>query len=499
MADSVQESFLAAWETRFPDDSPPEIVFSTDSSDGEADKLENALRKCTARIRQLQHDLHKEEFVATFLWDSIHDGHGKRQHSKPTVLELKPKPSLSPVPAEGHRQRASWYGDKKTTGWKKSIKNPRDSVTTSNIDGIEQDWCSTPESPESHTPNWQSPRARVDFEQDNIDVEGQTNSEMEGNSGNCADVLDSTTGIVDVSQPLTPVTNFSESENSFTPASNSESPGVTAASCGAAEIIPSVRQSIAFYNSPPVPVLENTSPTGSVSLKKKIAPVTAPRPKVRSRTQVVASDTWKSNSFTVKSNNEPSVPKLAETVRSVSLDDNSVCKPFELAAFSPITSSINEEVRVNPQPSSPPVMTPVMTPSSFHPVSHHVSVPDKPSPSLRREVAAGSPVMSTFKPPPPSAQPRADTSLDVPLPAMQEERIYDEPIAVVKSEIGDDGSDSSDDEPLYYNILLMKQHKMEMKKASFRYPDPAVRLQATHQSPHRQDAPTQRMVDNGGE
>ena len=43
--------------------------------------------------------------------------------------------------------------------------------------------------------------------------------------------------------------------------------------------------------------------------------------------------------------------------------------------------------------------------------------------------------------------------------AYKEERIYDEPFAVVKGEV-DESAESSDEEPVYYNVLLMKHQSM---------------------------------------
>ena len=43
--------------------------------------------------------------------------------------------------------------------------------------------------------------------------------------------------------------------------------------------------------------------------------------------------------------------------------------------------------------------------------------------------------------------------------AYAEERIYDEPFAVVKGEV-DESAESSDEEPVYYNVLLMKHQSM---------------------------------------
>ena len=48
--------------------------------------------------------------------------------------------------------------------------------------------------------------------------------------------------------------------------------------------------------------------------------------------------------------------------------------------------------------------------------------------------------------------------------AYAEERIYDEPFAVVKGEV-DESAESSDEEPVYYNVLLMKHQSMATSHA----------------------------------
>lgn len=69
---SVKEKFRRQWTARFPDDDPPVLPCLDGPGAIDAAAVESSLQKTNELIAKLSVHLRKQEFVAEFLWDTVH-------------------------------------------------------------------------------------------------------------------------------------------------------------------------------------------------------------------------------------------------------------------------------------------------------------------------------------------------------------------------------------------------------------------------------------------
>lgn len=69
---SVKEKFRRQWTAKFPDDDPPALPCLDGSDAIDVAAVESSLQKTNELIANLSAQLRKQEFVAAFLWDTVH-------------------------------------------------------------------------------------------------------------------------------------------------------------------------------------------------------------------------------------------------------------------------------------------------------------------------------------------------------------------------------------------------------------------------------------------
>lgn len=69
---SVKEKFRRQWTAKFPDDDPPALPCLDGPDAIDAAAVESSLQKTNELIAKLSVQLRKQEFVAGFLWDTVH-------------------------------------------------------------------------------------------------------------------------------------------------------------------------------------------------------------------------------------------------------------------------------------------------------------------------------------------------------------------------------------------------------------------------------------------
>ena len=70
---SVKENFESAWKTRFSTSDLPELPCLENISDSQ--ELETAYKTSRKKIEKLKKELNQQEFIAGFIWDQLHSSH----------------------------------------------------------------------------------------------------------------------------------------------------------------------------------------------------------------------------------------------------------------------------------------------------------------------------------------------------------------------------------------------------------------------------------------
>ena len=67
---SLKERFLSSWRAKFPTSDVPELPFT--ENDLDTQQLESAYKTSQKRIRDLKRELQQQEFISGFIWDQLH-------------------------------------------------------------------------------------------------------------------------------------------------------------------------------------------------------------------------------------------------------------------------------------------------------------------------------------------------------------------------------------------------------------------------------------------